>query len=300
MTYRTIFLSGYSKHAFTGRIDIVDTMLMRDAAERCTRKFRLSWADVRVLDDSFRREQWSGVESNLTHLRHKQIHKHAGLHLCAIVSGLRFHLSPQEHLASPKAGIRTFHVQSPRSPRLQVADDTNVRMKFPNPAFGGSYGLYNLQLESAFGRLCRGFDGHMAANDVATNAKNNVANLGRIIGNYVKKIRADETLCDEDKNDIVAICALKAWAGARSGTNPLNPIDNPNYWYNFGPIAPDIVISTKPVKTIPNPIRIKLRKLLANPCNYEALRFACENFSGFGDNFCVSATNYANTYPDIR
>jgi hypothetical protein len=307
MTNRTVFLSGYPTNALTGRIDI-DASLMRDSAERCTRNTRLSWADVRALDDSFRREQATGLESNLTYLRHKHIRKHAGLHLCAIASGLRFHMSPQEHLLSPKAASATFHVTSPPSPRLRVSDEKSVRMNFPNPASGlaggeqssEDYGLYNLQLESAFGRLCRGFDAHMAANNVAMAASRNIANVGRVIDNYVKKIRADKTLCDEDKNDMVAICVLKAWVSGVSGANPLNTKDNLNYWYNFGPIAPDTVISAKPLKVVRHPIRIKLQKLLAHPCNYEALRFACENLSGFGNDFCVSWTDYANAYPDVR
>jgi hypothetical protein len=326
MTNRIVFLSGYPTNALTGRIDI-DTSLMRDAAERCTRERRLSWADVRMLDDGFRRDLSAGLEPNLTYLRHKHVRKHAGLHLCAILSGLRFHLSPQEHIASPRANGVKFHVQSSTSPRLFVCDDTAVRMNFPNPLSGlaggenasADYGLYNLQLNSAFGRYCRGFDGHMAANDVAANAANYTANVGRVINNYVKKIYADKTLCESDKNDVIAICMLKAWVGGKSGTNPLNTVDNLGYWYDFSGAAPDQMlektvktsawnkaktkwetVDTKTVTWVPHPSKLQIQKLLKSPCDYRALRYACESLSGFGENFCVSWTDYTNAYPDVR
>jgi hypothetical protein len=59
-------------------------------------------------------------------------------------------------------------------------------------------------------------------------------------------------------------------------------------------------VDTKTVTWVPHPSKLQIQKLLKSPCDYRALRYACESLSGFGENFCVSWTDYTNAYPDVR
>jgi hypothetical protein len=303
---RNIRLSGFPSSNPVGRID-VETRLLRPEAEELTRQGVLSWADVRRLDDSFKTE----AAANLAYLKNHVFRAEAGLHLCAILTGLRFHGAPQERKSTAMApGVR-ISLRSPRRPRagLLFSEGSGLaRTEFPNPkedvdgfSTSGSCSLYGLQLDSSFGRKLRMFDAYMAASTVQPPGSGLIpATIQQAIKRYVSQIRDDSQLPRQDQDDMIAILMLRIWSFSNLGVQLLAPTVNANILFDFSNAAPDVWITTANAQApvlIENPSKKPVRDLIAAYKYYPALRFACEKIPGFGDAYNVSWMTYAHPYP---
>lgn len=195
MPLRNILLSGFQSSDPNGKILIESTILTPQANTR-TAAGRLSWADVRFLDDAFRKAppSWGNVSSNINYLRDSNLQKSAGRHLYSILTGRFIFYGPND-LRPQDPKVIT------KKPRMEVEGG----MSFPN-----EQSLFGYQVDSDYGKLCQGWLNYLRFNQQLP-APPGVTKINQMLASYLRIIQ-NSSLSQIDRNDVYALCVLHAWA----------------------------------------------------------------------------------------
>ena len=262
MTLRVVTLSGFKSSDPSGKIVVDDELLTTQANVRTAAR-RLSWADVRFLDDDFRKAASpKGHISNVGYLRDSNLK--AGRHLFSILTGRQIHLSPGQQLAETTGNDDYIALGS--SPNLTFKGG----MSFPNKQI-----LYGYQLDSDYGKLCQ--DGWI--NYLRTFSA--VRTIQWILTQYRSIVYAS-TLCPTDMNDGYAVCVLQAWANSLYVVVSATSASGATYSF--------------PAYSTFTP---KLKFTTTNICRQTGLDFARNNLTGFSTVFQISPGYGDKAFPEI-
>jgi hypothetical protein len=202
MPLRVIRLSGFKSSDVRGKI-VVDTLIMTPQAIDRTKSGCLCWSDVRFLDDAFGKS----LASDVNGMEYRRgLRMSAGRHLFSILTGKKIYPGP---------GQNPYRIQNNvNSPSIMV----DGGMTFPN-AYGldathsDYYSLASLQVDSDYGHFCHAqwkeslkSNGPKSGHKFALRDEQNFFNL------YARLLTNNQTLCQQDKNDIFAYCVLQYWS----------------------------------------------------------------------------------------